>query len=159
MALRIKMTATQAWYPGFHTYIPHKPRWEPTPESSLILTCTSEYTLEALTHTLIKYMCSGNWWGLWKVSCVGWCFAGAGTWRSAFLKWTQVKGYFAKQAHERTHDEEFFANNTRILVHLTLRSWDPFAMTPYRKNTKKLLVVFWQLLVDSVDLGELAEWG
>jgi hypothetical protein len=30
-------------------------------------------------------------------------------------------------------------------------------MTPYRKNTKKLLVVFWQLLVDSVDLGELAE--
>jgi hypothetical protein len=27
---------------------------------------------------------------LWRVTCVGWCFAGANTW-SVFLKWTQVK--------------------------------------------------------------------
>lgn len=33
---------------------------------------------------------------LWKVSCVGRCFAGADTWRKVSLKWTQVEGCFAK---------------------------------------------------------------
>lgn len=53
------------------------------------------------------------------------------------MKWTQVQGKgrrvkegsrrrregtLLKQAHERTRDEGFFANNTHVLVSLTLHS-------------------------------------
>lgn len=61
---------------------------------------------------------SGNLRVLWKVSCVGRCFAEADRWRSVSLKWTQVKGCFATETCERTRDEGFFVI-THVLVCLT----------------------------------------
>jgi hypothetical protein len=126
-----------------------------------------------------EFFWSGNLRVLWEVRCIGWCFAGANTQRSALLKWTQVKGcllkqtcagtfhwsrhrwkdVLLKQACERTSDEEFLANNTHVLVHLTLHSWALFVVTPEKEtHQKKLLVRFLRLLATSEDLGWLAEW-
>jgi hypothetical protein len=71
--------------------------------------------LQTLTQ---KSWCSGNFRVLWRVSCVRWCFAGANTWRtvflkqantwrSVFLKQTQVKGCFIslRQTCEETFTE------------------------------------------------------
>lgn len=91
---------------------------------------------------------SGNIRVLWRISCVGWCCAGANTWRSVFLEWTRAKGLrqtgegmfcwsrhrrkdvLLKQACERTQDEGFFANSAHVLVCLTLCSCAPFVGTP-----------------------------
>ena len=68
-------------------------------------TLTDKYVLfraensQSLIWSLLISYASLKWrhiWFLWKVSCVGWCFAGANTGRSVFLKWTQVKGHSAK---------------------------------------------------------------
>ena len=46
---------------------------------------------------------SGILWFLWKVSCVGWCFAAANMWRSVFPKQTQVRGLVIKDSSLMTH--------------------------------------------------------
>jgi hypothetical protein len=40
------------------------------------------------------------------------------------------KEFLLKQAHRRPHDEEFFTNNTHVLVCRTLQSWAALVGTP-----------------------------
>ena len=69
---------------------------------------------------------SRNFWFLWKVSCIGWCFAEANTWRCVSLKQTLVKGCFAKASTWKdTWCEGFLTNGMHVLDHLTMHTWAP----------------------------------
>jgi hypothetical protein len=63
-----------------------------------------------------------------------------------------------KQAHERTRDEGFFANNTHVLVHLTLHSWTAFVRIPYREIHQKSSGGMLQFIATSLDSGWLGKW-
>jgi hypothetical protein len=54
-----------------------------------------------------------------KVSCVGWCFTKADTWRNVAWSRHRQKDVLLKQAHERTHDEGLLSNDSHALVQLT----------------------------------------
>ena len=115
---------------------------------------------------------SGNLWFLWKVSCVGCCFAGANRW-SVFLKQTQEKGCFAKVdtwrnvSQKQTHVKGCFAkassrrtitNDVRVLVCLTCVELH-LAWLHREKCQKKLLERFLKPLAASLNSGWRAEWS
>ena len=59
-----------------------------------------------------------------------------------------------KQTHKKTRDRGFFANNTHILVHLTLRVVERHLLGYYReKSTKKTYGGILHPVAASKDLG------
>jgi hypothetical protein len=68
------------------------------------------------------------------------------------------KDVLLKQEHESTRDEGFFANNTHVIILLTLCIWDVFVRTLLREMHQKSSGVVLQFLAASSDSGWLAEW-
>ena len=105
---------------------------------------------------------SGNFWFLWKLHYVRWCFARADRWKDAWLKLTQVRGCFAEadKWEKAWFVEEsinmtpmtvgggsgigspccallVFADSALVLVCFTSHSWSSLVMTLWRVTCQR----------------------